>query len=106
MPMRAETNGGTLASGATRQYCAPWAYDPIEFRTVGDGGGTTLHFAVYETLPLDASTRKLLSVAAQHPDAPVSTSPAEFAAAQARLFPHGYRTPAGRVACFRSAFRA
>jgi hypothetical protein len=64
-------------------------YDPLEFRTAGDGGGTSLRFAVYETLPLDASTRTLLSVAAQHPDARVSTTPAAFAAAQARLFPHG-----------------
>jgi hypothetical protein len=64
-------------------------YDPIEFRTVGDGGSTSLRFVVYETLPLDASTRALLSVEAQHPDAKRNEDPKAFQAAEARLFPHG-----------------
>lgn len=76
-------------SGNATYFVDAKTYDPIEFRTVGDGGGTSLRFEVYETLPLDASTRELLSVAAQHRDARVRTKPSEYAAAQARLFPHG-----------------
>jgi hypothetical protein len=64
-------------------------YDPIEFRTTGTGGSTSLRFVVYETLPLTASTRALLSVRAQHPGARLSEDPAAFQAAQSRLFPHG-----------------
>jgi hypothetical protein len=76
-------------SGKATYFVDAKTYDPIEFRTVGDGGGTSLRFEVYETLHLDAATRRLVSVAAQHPDARVSTDPAEFAAAQQRMFPHG-----------------
>jgi hypothetical protein len=76
-------------SGSATYFVDAKTFDPIEFRTVGDGGRTSLRFEVYETLPLDASTRKLVSVAEQHPDARVSTKPSEFEAAQARLFPHG-----------------
>jgi hypothetical protein len=64
-------------------------YDPIEFRTVGDGGSTSLRFVVYETLPLTASTRALLSVEAQHPKAKLTHDPVAYQAAQSRLFPHG-----------------
>ena len=64
-------------------------YNPIEFRTTGSGGGTSLRFVVYETLPLTAATRALLTVQAQHPDAIVNHDPAGFQAAQKRLFPRG-----------------
>jgi len=64
-------------------------YDPIEFRTQGDGGGTSLRFVVYETLPLTSATRALLSVATQHPTAKVNNDPADFQSAESRLFPHG-----------------
>jgi hypothetical protein len=76
-------------NGSSTYFVDAKTFDPIEFRTVGDGGGTSLRFEVYETLPLDASTRKLLSVAEQHRDARLSTKLSEFEAAQARLFPHG-----------------
>jgi hypothetical protein len=64
-------------------------YDPIEFRTAGNGGSTSLRFVAYETLSLTGSTRALLSVEAQHPNAKLSKDPAAFQAAQWRLFPRG-----------------
>lgn len=64
-------------------------YDPIEFRTRGTGGGTVLRFVTYERLPVTAETRKLLSISAQHGDAPVVRDPAAYQDAVARLFPHG-----------------
>jgi hypothetical protein len=76
-------------SGNATYFVDAKTYDPIEFRTVGERGSTSLRFDVYETLQLNASTRTLLSVVAQHPDARVSTNLSEFTAAQQRLFPHG-----------------
>jgi DNA-directed RNA polymerase specialized sigma24 family protein len=43
----------------------------------------------YESLPLDADAEKLLSIAAQHPGAPVVRDAAAFEAAQAELFANG-----------------
>ena len=64
-------------------------YTPIEFRTRGTGGGTVLRFVTYERLPITAETRKLLSISAQHGDAPVVRDPAAYRDAVTRLFPHG-----------------
>jgi hypothetical protein len=64
-------------------------YNPIEFRTRGTGGGTVLRFETYERLPVTADTRRLLSISAQHGDAPVVRDPAAYQDAVARLFPHG-----------------
>jgi len=64
-------------------------YDPLEFRTVGDGGGTTLRFVTYEQLPLTGATSKLLSIQAQHTGARTTADPDQWRAAQSRLFPHG-----------------
>jgi hypothetical protein len=64
-------------------------YTPIELRTRGTGGGTVLRFVAYESLPVSAETEKLLSIAAQHPDAPVVRDAAAFDAATAELFANG-----------------
>ena len=64
-------------------------YDPIEWTTRGEGGSSTLRFTAYERLPLNDATEKLTDLTAQHPDARVVKDPAEYAAAQARLFPKG-----------------
>jgi hypothetical protein len=65
------------------------SYAPIELRTRGTGGGTVLRFVAYESLPLDAETEKLLSIAAQHPSAPVVRDAAAFDAVQRELFAQG-----------------
>jgi hypothetical protein len=78
-----------IATGRTAYVVDGRTYTPIELRTRGTGGGTVLRFKVYESLPLDAETEKLLSVAAQHPGAPVVRDAAEYDAAAARLFPNG-----------------
>jgi hypothetical protein len=64
-------------------------YTPIEFRTRGTGGGTVLRFVTYERLPVNDETRKLLSISAQHGDAPIVRDPAAYQDAVARLFPNG-----------------
>jgi uncharacterized membrane protein len=64
-------------------------YTPIEFRTRGTGGGTVLRFVTYERLPVTDETRKLLSISAQHGDAPVVRDAAAYQDAVTRLFPHG-----------------
>jgi hypothetical protein len=64
-------------------------YAPIELRTRGTGGGTVLRFVAYEALPLDEQTETLLSIAAQHPGAPVVRDAAAYDAAQRRLFAKG-----------------
>jgi hypothetical protein len=64
-------------------------YTPIEFRTRGTGGGTVLRFVTYERLPVTDETRKLLSISAQHGDAPVVRDAAAYQDAITRLFPHG-----------------
>jgi hypothetical protein len=61
-------------------------FAPIELRTRGTSGGTVLRFLAYEWLPLDD---ELLSVAAQHPGAPVVRDAAAYDAALQRLFPNG-----------------
>ena len=64
-------------------------YDPIEWTTTGDGGGVTLRFPVYEQLPVDAESLKLLDLQDQHPDAQVVRGADSYIAAEARLYPHG-----------------
>ena len=64
-------------------------YDPIEWTTTGDGGGATLRFPVYEQLPVDAESLKLLDLQDQHPDAQVVRGADSYIAAEARLYPHG-----------------
>lgn len=76
------------ADGHTTYFVDPGTYRPVELRTRGTDGGTALRFRTYETLSLDAN-RGLLSLAAQHPDARVDRDPADYRAAEARLFPNG-----------------
>lgn len=64
-------------------------YDPIEWTTTGDGGGVTLRFPVYEELPVDAQSLKLLDLQDQHPAAKVVRGADAYMAAEARLYPHG-----------------
>jgi hypothetical protein len=64
-------------------------YDPIEWTSAGNGGGVTLRFPIYEELPVDTESMKLLDLEAQHPGARVVRDPAAYQAAEARLFPHG-----------------
>jgi hypothetical protein len=76
------------ADGHTTYYVEPDSYRPVELRTRGTDGGTALRFRTYETLPL-GDNRDLLSLAAQHPAAQVDRDPADYQAAEARLFPNG-----------------
>jgi hypothetical protein len=64
-------------------------YDPIELRTTGAGGGTTIRFRAYEQLPSTQTNRALLSLSGAHPGATVEPRPAAYAAAYKRLFPGG-----------------
>jgi hypothetical protein len=64
-------------------------YAPIEWQTRGDGGGVTLHFDAYETLPASDANMALLSLTAQHPSAKIDTNPAHYSEATGRLFPGG-----------------
>jgi len=76
------------ADGHTTYFVDPGSYAPVELRTRGTGGGTTLRFPVYEKLGLDGNGG-LLSLGAQHPTARVDRDPADYQAAMARLFPRG-----------------
>jgi hypothetical protein len=76
------------ADGHTTYYVDPASYAPVKLTTRGTGGGTALRFRTYENLPFDAN-RNLLSLEAQHPTARIDHDPADYQAAQARLFPHG-----------------
>lgn len=67
-------------------------YDPVEWKTTGDGGSTTLRFITYEQLSVpdgSSDTSALLSLTAQHPSAHVDRDPAHFAEVTGRLFPNG-----------------
>ena len=64
-------------------------YDPIEWTTTGNGGSVTLRFPVYEQLPVDTQSLKLLDLEAQHPDAQVVRGADAYSKAEARLYPHG-----------------
>jgi outer membrane lipoprotein-sorting protein len=64
-------------------------YDPIEWTTTGDGGSVTLRFPVYEQLPADTESLKLLDLLDQHPDAQVVRGADAYIKAESRLYPHG-----------------
>jgi hypothetical protein len=64
-------------------------YDPVEWRTTGDGSTSSLRFVAYEKLPLTPSTKDLLDLQAQHPGAKVDTDPAHYQDAMGKLFPKG-----------------
>jgi hypothetical protein len=76
------------ADGHTTYYVDPGTYNPVELRTRGTDGGTSLRFRTYEKLELDGN-RSMLSLAAQHPTARIDRSPADYQAAEGRLFPKG-----------------
>ena len=75
--------------GRTTYLVDASTYAPIELRTRGNGGEVTLTFLTYEELPLTDANRALLSLAAQHPTADVNRDPADYSAAERRLFPNG-----------------
>lgn len=64
-------------------------YDPIDWTTTGTNGGVTLRFPVYEDLPMDTESMRLLSLEAQHPGAQIVRGAAGYLAAEKRLYPHG-----------------
>jgi hypothetical protein len=64
-------------------------YAPIEWTSAGNGGGVTLRFPVYEELPVNSESMKLLDLEAQHPEARVVRDPSAYRVAEGRLFPHG-----------------
>jgi hypothetical protein len=78
-----------IATGRAAYLVDGRTYTPIELRTRGTTGGTVLRFTAYESLPLSTETEKLLSIAAQHPGAPVVRDAAAYDAAVQRLFPNG-----------------
>jgi hypothetical protein len=75
--------------GHTTYYVEPGTYAPVEIDTRGTGGGTRLRIDTYEVLPGNAANAALVSLPAQHPSATVDHSPADYAAAQERLYPNG-----------------
>jgi hypothetical protein len=80
-----ETRGGPGAAPLSFNDAAP----PVELRTRGTGGGTVLRFVAYDSLPLNAETEKLLSIAAQHPGAPVVRDAVAYRQLQQELFANG-----------------
>ena len=64
-------------------------YDPIQWTSTGNGGSVTLNFPVYDELPVDTESMRLLSLQAQHPNAQVVRGATAYIPAEARLFPHG-----------------
>jgi hypothetical protein len=62
-------------------------YEPILWTMAGGPNGATLtaHFDVYERLADTQANASVFDLRAQHPDARVDTSPADYAAALARL---------------------
>jgi hypothetical protein len=78
-----------ITKGRTAYVVDGRTYTPIELRTRGTGGGTVLRFVTYESVPVDERTKDLLSIAAQHPGAPVVRDAAAYDAALQELFPRG-----------------
>ena len=64
-------------------------YDPIEWTTTGTDGGVTLRFSVYEELPVDSDSTKLLSLQDQHPSAQVVRGAKAYIPEESHLYPHG-----------------
>jgi hypothetical protein len=71
---------------AVSYYVDAATSDPVRWVVDKGGDRVTLDFRVFERLPANPA---LLDLAAAHPGARVDTSPEDYAAAQARLFPHG-----------------
>jgi hypothetical protein len=67
---------------------APNTYRPVEFDTRGTSGGVDMFISTYRVLP-GRGNGALLSLRAQHPDATVDRSVADYNMALHRLFPHG-----------------
>lgn len=78
-----------IAKAGTTYLVDGRTYAPIELRTRGTGGGTVLRFVAYESLPRDAETEKLLSIAAQHPGASVVRDAGAYEQLLRDLFPNG-----------------
>jgi hypothetical protein len=76
------------ADGRTTYLVDATTYTPVRLVTENGGATTTLSFRVYEKLDTPGSDA-LVSLIAQHPNATVDASPADYAAADARLFPGG-----------------
>jgi outer membrane lipoprotein-sorting protein len=76
-------------SGKSTYVVDASTYDPIEWKTSGTDGGVAFHFSVFEKLPVDADSMKLLSLRDQHPNAQVVRGAKAYIAAESRLYPHG-----------------
>jgi hypothetical protein len=76
------------ADGHTIYYVDADTYAPVELDTTGTDGGVMLRFDVYEEIPTEGNTG-LLNLTDQHPTATVDRDPADYRAAEERLFPHG-----------------
>jgi hypothetical protein len=85
------------ADGTSTYYLDPSTYAPIQMtNTIGPGtdmgdpgndSTVTLKFSDWQYLTGAAADPNLLSLTAQHPDATVDNSTADYNAAQSRLFP-------------------
>jgi hypothetical protein len=75
------------ADGTVTILVDPRTYEPILWTMAGGpiGSGLTVHFDVYERVPDTQTSAIVFDLRAQHPDARVDTSPADYAAALARL---------------------
>ena len=76
-------------SGKSTYYVDPSTYDPIEWTTKGADGGITFRFSVFEQLPVDRQSLRLLDLRDQHPNAQVVRGAQAYLAAESRLYPHG-----------------
>jgi hypothetical protein len=76
-------------SGKSTYIVDASTYDPIEYSTRGTDGGVSFHFSVFEELPVDTDSLRLLSLQAQHPNAQVARGAKAYIPAESRLYPHG-----------------
>ena len=76
-------------SGKSSYIVDASTYDPIEWKTTGADGGVAFHFSVFEDLPVEADSMKLLSLQDQHPNAQVVRGAKAYIPAESRLYPHG-----------------
>jgi hypothetical protein len=77
------------ANGHTTYLVDARTYDPLQLRTTGAVGGTTLRFRAYDELSSTHANKALVSLAAAHPGATVDRSSTAYQAAYNRLFPGG-----------------
>lgn len=75
--------------GKSTYYVDPSTYDPIEWTTKATDGGVTYRFSVFEQLPVDSDSLRLLDLQEQHPGAQVERGAQPYIAAESRLYPHG-----------------